>query len=148
MQNISGFGSGVTLLASMTFPLGFTITKGADDADFIDIPVLTIADAAKGINGELLTWSKANPIDLTLNVIPRSQDDINLGIILQANAPVLGKSLVQDILTLNVIYPDGSFVQLLNGVMISGMPGNSVASAGRLKTKPYAFKFESVIWSF
>lgn len=148
MQNISGFGSNVTLVASVSYPLGFNITKAADDADFVDLPVLTIADAAKGLNGDLITFSKANPIDLTLNVIPQSEDDINLGIILQANAPVLGRALVKDIITLNIVYPNGSYAQLLNGVMISGIPGNSIASAGRLKTKPYAFKFESIIWSF
>lgn len=148
MQNISGFGSSVTLVASTSYPLGFTINKAADDADFIELAVLTIADAAKGLNGDLITFSKANPIDLTLNVIPESQDDINLGIIFQANAPVLGRALVQDIITLNIVYPNGSYAQLLNGIMVSGIPGNSVASAGRLKTKPYAFKFESIIWSF
>lgn len=148
MQNIAGFGTRVTLAASQSFPLGFGITKASDDADFIDIPVIQIADATMGLNGDLIIFSKANPIDITLNVIPNSPEDINLKIIFQANRPNLGIALVNDIITITVNYPDGNYLSLINGVLTSGMPGNSVASAGRLKTKPYAFKFESFIDSF
>ena len=83
--NISGFDSAINIIASSTFPVGFVVTQFADDSDPFDIPSLQIGDSAMGLNGDLLTWSKANPIKVTLNVVPLGDDDINLAILLEAN---------------------------------------------------------------
>ncbi len=146
MYNISGFGFSIYCIASKTFPAGFPITEFADDADPLDVPSLQIADSAMGLNGDLITWSKANPIKITIDVIPSSDDDINLGILLEANRPGKGKTPALDIITMNFIFPEGVFTTLSNGVITDGMPFNSVASAGRLKTKGYQFTFESRIF--
>jgi len=66
-QNISGFGLRVQIVAKSTFPAGVTITQWADDADWLDLPSMQIADKAMGGNGDLLVWSKANPIVLNLS---------------------------------------------------------------------------------
>ena len=146
MQNISGFGLQVQLVASVTFPtVGFPITQFADDADPFDLPSLQVADGAMGLNGDLITWAKANPIKITLNVIPGSPEDILLGILLEANRPGLGKSVARDVITMTGIYPDGTFISLINGTITDGLPGNSVASEGRLKSKSYAFSFENKV---
>jgi len=84
-NDVSGFGLRIRLTASRTFPAGITITQFADDADPFDIPSLQIADTAMGLNGDLISWSKANPIKPTLNVIPASEDDRNLAVLLEAN---------------------------------------------------------------
>ena len=143
MQDISGFGIQVTLVASVTFPAGFTITQFADDADPIDIPSQQITATAMTLNGDHLGWSTANPIIATLNVIPQSDDDNNLRILAEANRVGRGKASARDAITLTSVYPDGSGIVLSAGFITDAMLGNSVANAGRLKSMAYAFSFEN-----
>lgn len=142
-HNISGFGLSLNLRASKTFPAGFDLTQFADDADPFDSPSLQIADAAMGLNGHMVTWATANPLALTINVLPDGDDDLNLAQLLEANRAALGKRPVGDIITLTATYPNGRTVTWSGGAITDGVPANSVASAGRLKTKPYQFKFEN-----
>ena len=143
-NDVSGFGLRLRITASRTFPAGFTVTQFADDADPFDLPSIQVADKAMGLNGDLVTWSKANPINTTVNVIPGSEDDRNLAVLLEANRVGRGKSGARDTITMTGTYPDGRSVTLSQGVITDGMPGNSVASAGRLKSKAYAFAFEGL----
>lgn len=142
MQNISGFGLIVNVLASNTFPVGFVVTEFADDSDPLDIPSIQVADSAMGLNGDLIGWSKANPIPVTLAVIPNSLSDVNLSILLEANRVGRGKIGARDIITMNLVYPAGNFVNLSGGIITDGSTVSSVASAGRIKSKTYSFKFE------
>lgn len=146
MQNISAFGFVATVKASSTFPNGFQVTQFADDADPFDVPSLQIADKGMGINGDLIIWSKANPINITFNVIPGSADDLNLRVLFEANRVGKGKTGAQDVITLNVIYPQGGrSYSFTEGAITDGMPTNGIASSGRQKTKTYIFTFENVI---
>lgn len=145
MQDISGFGAGITIVADTTFPTGINITQFADDSDPLDLPSIKIADTSMGLNGDLLSWSKANPLPLTISVVPGSADDRNLGILAENNRVGKGKLSVHDTITLTVIYPDSSMVTFINGKITDAMFGNSIASAGRLKSKPYIFNFENKI---
>jgi hypothetical protein len=143
MVNISGYGLIVNILASNTFPVGLLLTEFADDADPFDIASLQIADKAMGLNGDLIVWSKANPIIVTLNVIPQSFTDLNLAVLLEANRVGKGKTGARDIITMTAIYPNGTPIILTNGAITDGIPGSAVSSAGRLKSKNYAFSFEN-----
>lgn len=143
MQDISAFGIRVQIIASVTFPAGISITQFADDGDSLDVPSQQIADKAMGVNGDLIVWSKANPITLTLNVIPDSDDDKNLQVLLEANRVGRGKRSARDSLTLVAVYPDGSQRTWSPGKITDGIPGNALASSGRFKTKPYQFAFEN-----
>ena len=143
-NDISGFGLKIWLVASATFPAGFPISQFADDADPLDIPSLTIAETGMGGNGDLVKWSKANPIKIVIGVIPGSIDDLNLGILFDANRVARGKRGARDVITLTGIYGDDTTVILKEGIITDGMPANSVASAGRLKSKTYSFTFEDV----
>lgn len=143
MQDISGFGIRANLIASNTYPFGINLTQFSDDSDAVDLPSIQIADSAMGLNGDLVTWSKANPIPVTLNIIPGTEDDIFLGVLLEANRVGRGKIGARDVITLTLIYPDFRFITLTKGVITNGMPGNAVASSGRYKTKPYVFSFEN-----
>ena len=145
MQNISGFGLIVNVRASRTFPLGIPLTQFADDADPLDIPGLQIADSAMGLNGDLIGWSKANPIKVTLNILPNTTDDIEMSILFEANRVGRGKIGARDIITMTLLYPSGNFVTLTPGMITDGSPSSAVASAGRLKTKSYSFTFEGRI---
>ena len=143
MQDISGFSIQITIVASVTFPAGFTVTEFADDSDPIDTPSQQLAATAMTLNGDLLTWSTANPIPLTLNVIPQSEDDTNLAILAEANRVGQGKASAGDIITLSAVYPRGSATVFSGGAITDAMISNSVANAGRMKSKAYAFMFEN-----
>lgn len=142
--DVSGFGLRVQIVASQTFPQGFEVTAFADDADPVDSASIQIRDKAMGVNGDLIVWSKAIPIPMTLNVIPGTADDENLQILAQANRAAKGRRAVQDAITAVISYPDGTVTRLLRGAITDSIMAQSVASAGRLKTKPYIFAFEDV----
>ena len=143
MNDISAFGIRVRLIASETFPQGISISEFADDADPFDAPSIKIRDTAMGVNGDLVSWSKATPTPCTLNVVPGSEDDRNLAVLLDANRVGKGKSGARDVISITAIYPDGDVVSLTEGVITDGAPANSATSAGRLKSKAYAFAFEN-----
>lgn len=144
MQDISATGISLLIRASNTFPNGFTVTQFADDADPFDLPSLEIAATVMNLNGELISWSAPQPINPTINVIPGSEDDNNLATLFEANRAAQGKTVARDIITIVANYPDGSTVTVSNGKMVSGFPGKSVASAGRLKSKSYTFAFQDL----
>lgn len=141
-QNISGFGTVVTLQTSFTFPTGLVVTQFADDSDPIDLAAIDIADKSMGLNGELITWAKAVAKPLVLAVIPGSQDDQNLQLLAEANTPAVGKPAVGDLIQATVLYPDGSSVVLTNGRLTNASFGKSIAGSQRMKTKIYTFAFE------
>jgi hypothetical protein len=144
MTDISAFGIRVRLVASVTFPAGIDLTQFADDADSLDVPQQQIADKAMGVNGDLITWAKANPLLVTLNMIPATDDDRNMSVLLEANRAARGKRPARDVITLTAVYPDGSTQTWSNGAITDGLPGKALASSGRIKTKPYMFAFENL----
>lgn len=142
-HDISGFGTKINVKASKTFPSGFIISEFADDADPFDVPAIALADKAMGLNGDLVVWSSAVPIEVTINVIPDSDDDKNLAALAEANRVSKGKKSAGDVITLVRIGPSGETTTLTNGKLTSAVIATSLASAGRKKSKPYVFTFES-----
>jgi hypothetical protein len=142
--NIGGFGLIVSLRASVTYPATLQFTSFADDADPFDFPDIQVADIAMGLNGDLITWSQAKPLVTQIALIPESADDNNMSVLLAANR--VGKNLqsAQDVITLVGKYPSGVTVTLTNGRVTNGMISNSVASAGRMKSKVYKFAFQNI----
>lgn len=141
-QDITGTGVVVSLIASTTFPVGIPLTQFADDADALDMPSIQIADVAMGLNGDLVSWSRANPLPIVIAVVPGSEDDLNLQILADANRVGQGKASAYDDITLTIVYPDGSIVQFTGGKLTDAMFGKSVSNSGRIKTRSYSFKFE------
>jgi hypothetical protein len=141
---IGGFGLIVALRATNTFPAGLVLEQFADDADPFDFPDLQIADIAMGLNGDLLTWSKAMPLVTQIALIPESDDDNNMSVLLAANRVGKGKQSARDVITLTGKYPSGYTVTLSNGRLTNGMPSNSVASSGRMKSKVYKLAFQNI----
>lgn len=140
--DVSGFGLKVLLNASMTFPSGIELVQFSDDMDPVDSESVQLRDKAMGINGDLIVWSKANPILLTISVIPNTQEDANLQILAAANRAAAGRRPAQDEITISIVYPNGGTVRLVRGVITDGIIGRPVSSAGRMKTKAYKFAFE------
>ena len=143
MHNLSGYGLTAVVQADVTFPSGFTLTQFADDGDSLDIPSIKVAETAMGMNGDLITWSKAAPLLLTVNLVPNSEDDKNMEVLLEANRVGKGKLSARDVITLTVIFPDGDSTTYYNGVLTDGMPGRPIQGSGRMKSKAYTFAFEN-----
>jgi hypothetical protein len=141
MSNISAFGYVITIVASNTFPVGFTVTQGANDGDPVDMPSVKIGDLVLGVNGDPISWNKAVPLPMTVSVIPGGLDDINLTILANANRVAQGKSSAQDIITATVVYPDGTVTTLIQGAITDAPFGRSIASEGRAKTRQFGFMF-------
>lgn len=144
MQNLSGFGLQVRVIASKTYPSGFTVTEFADDADPFKFTELQINDTAMGMNGDLISWTKMSPIEFSLSVLAKSDADKNLAVVFEANRAARGKKSAKDIITIVGVYPDGSTITLTPGVVSKGMPGNGLAQTGRFSSKTYTFLFEGM----
>jgi hypothetical protein len=144
MQNISAFGLSIQIFASTTYPNGITVREFGDDADPLDIPDLTIGDSGMGTNGDMVVWSRPEGIEIGISVIPGSADDINLSQIHEANRVAKGKVSARDTIQSVINYPSGGVGRMINGIMITGQVLPAVASSGRLKTRTYKFRFETV----
>lgn len=147
MSDISGFGLSLRILASNTFPVGFDVSQFADDSDPLDIPELDIAEAAMGLNGDLVRWTKANPIAININLIAGVDDDRNMLRLFEANRAGRNKTSAKDVITMVGSYPSGLIITLTGGVCRSFVPAPAVSSDGRLKSKPYGLTFENVATS-
>lgn len=143
--DVSGFGLKVVLTASETFPSGITLSAFADDADALDTPAIQLRDKASGLNGDLVVWSKANPLVVTINVLPNSEDDNNLSILAATNRASAGRAPVLDEISITATYPDGTQDRYVRGVITDGIIGRPVSSGGRIKTKAYTFAFEDKV---
>lgn len=139
---ISGFGLKVRVVASVSFPSGFTVTQFPDDSDPVDSGSIQIRDKAMGLNGDMVSWKKANIIPVTIAVLPNTEDDKNLSILAANNRAAAGRRPTNDVITMAITYPDSTTVRLVRGVITDAILGKPVASAGRLKTKVYIFAFE------
>lgn len=142
-MDISGYGLRANVKASITFPNGFDVTEWADDTDPLDSESIQIRDKAMGLNGDLVTWSKATPLPIAMGVIPNSEADKNLAALFEANRSGKGKTGVRDVVTITWVYPDGSTATFTEGAITDGPATLSVASAGRIKTNVYKFAFEN-----
>jgi hypothetical protein len=144
MQNISGFGLVARITASNTFPNGFTVTEFADDADPLDSPDLEVADSAFGLNGDMVVWTRPIGIEITTNVIPTSEGDQNLAVLVDANRIGKGKQSARDVIGIVFTYPSGMIVNMSPGIIITGSIVPQIASAGRFKTRAYRFRFQNI----
>lgn len=141
---IGGVGLVVSLRATATFPAGVIFEQFADDADPFDFPDIDIAEVAMGLNGDMVSWSKAKPLPVSISVIPESNDDNNLAVLLAANRVGKSKTSALDQITLVGRYPSGAIVTLSAGKLLGGSVGNSVNAAGRMKSKTYKFAFQNI----
>ena len=145
MINVSGFGASIRLVASNTFQNGVTLSDFADDADPIDAPDLQISEAAMGLNGDLVVWNRANPLEVGVNIIPTSESDVNLDVLAAANRVGKRKNSAKDVITLVLTYPSGMVITLNKGTLTTGSVIPGIQSQGRVKTRQYRFKFENVV---
>src|ERR1700743_750486 len=144
MQDISVFGLEANVVASATFPNGVNITAFANDGDPLDSPDLEIADVAMGPNGDTITWTRPQLVEIVTSIIPQSDDDLNLTALVDANRVAKGKTSAQDLITIIWTYPNGMKVTCSDGKIVTGPVVQSGTAEGKAKSKRFAFKFGQV----
>lgn len=144
-NNVSGYGLRIFIIASRTFPIGFLLEEFADDADPLDMPPLTITENAMGLNGQKVSWTVANPIPMTINLIAGSVDDTNMRALFSANRAGRNKASAGDAIQAIITYPGGIITTISGGTCDVFVPAPPVSSAGRLKSQPYTLSFENVV---
>jgi hypothetical protein len=141
MQNISGFGTKVTIVATQSFPVGFTVSKFADDKDPIKIEEIEPTGYEVIIDGSLFTFDKGAPVKVQISVIPGSDDDINLKILLQARKSSPSIIPLKDITAIVISYGNGGTTAFSGGSIISGPLSDSINQGGRMVGNTYTFIF-------
>ena len=142
MIDISGFGTGITIVALQAFPEGFSVSEFSDDKD----PLVCEATETNAwdmlYDGSLYFYTKADPIKLSLSVIPGGNDDTNLKILLQGSLSSSGILPLPRTTSMILNYPSG-FVMLSNGTIYRGPVGDSIQASGRKSGNTYDFVFGS-----
>ena len=145
MQDISGFGLKIIVIASNTYPTGLILTQFADDTDPLDFPEVDVADFTTGLNGDLIQNQHPNPLEVNLALIPRTGDANALEFLFNANRVGKNRNSAKDIITLVAYYPDGTMRTATNGGVRSGAITDGIASDGRTKTRVFGFTFEDLV---
>lgn len=143
MINVSGLGTEITIIAAKAFPVGFNLSRFADDIDPIVAEDVEPTAIEMLYDGSLFAFDKAAPIIVTFGVIAGSPDDINLKILLQARKSSRSILPFSDVISAVITYPDGGRVVLSNGAIIRGPLVDGIQSAGRKKGNAFTFAFGS-----
>jgi len=141
MVNVSGFGTNIIVLAVQTFPVGFKITQFADDSDPLTMDTVEPSGFEMLYDGSMFVYTKAAPIKMSVSVIPGSDDDINLKILLQTRSIKTNLLPIDDFVSAIITYPDKGRILLTNGTILSGPLGDSITTIGRKKSNTYNFVF-------
>ena len=145
MADVSHTGTIVTVSASNTTGgAPVPITAFPKDTDPFDIPDMDVADAEVGTNGDLISWDVANPIEISMAVIPVTDDYEFLVTLLNLNRPEKNKKSAKDLITLVRVLPNGETVTLSKGKLIGGPPASALASSGKIKTGVFRFRFSKM----
>ena len=114
MNEISGTGLSILVIASNTYPVGVLLTGLPDDTDPLEFDDLTIAEYGMGLNGDLITWSSPQALPFKLSLIPNTPGEIAMAFLLEANRVAKGKRSARDVITIVVNYPNGTKKTLKN----------------------------------
>jgi hypothetical protein len=141
MIDISAFGTGITVIATTSFPVGFSISSFADDEDPLNVENTEVSGYEKLYDGSIFTYDKTSPLLLSVGVIAGSDDDINLKILMQMRKSSPQLLPLPDTTSMVICYPDGGKVAMSNGTILSGPLADSLTAQGRRKGNVYHFVF-------
>ena len=144
-QDISAIGIKFFLKASITFPIGFEITEFPSDQDPLDASQVAIGEYSMGVNGDMIMIRKAQGLEISFSLIPGTEADLAMQIIANANRVAKNKQSHSDVLTLSVMYPDGTVKVLTNGILLEAPFLTSVSSGGGFKMNTYRMAFEGMV---
>jgi hypothetical protein len=141
MQDVSAFGTTISILATQSFPIGFTVNKFADDKDPLKIEDIEATGYEFLIDGSLFIFDKAAVIKVQVAVIAASEDDINFKTMLMSRKGSSGVLGLPDVTTMTISYGNGGVVVFTNGSIVSGPLGDSIEQSGRHPSNTYTFVF-------
>lgn len=141
MIDISAFGTGIMVLSTESFPQGFSLSQFADDEDPISVEACEVSGFEKLYDGSIFIFDKTSPVLLSVGIMPNTDDDINLKILLQSRKSSPNLLPLPDNTSMVVTYPDGGRVILSSGGILSGPLLDSITTAGRKKGNVYHFVF-------
>ncbi|CAH6851256.1 hypothetical protein EDB29_1011105 [Vibrio crassostreae] len=146
MADVGHLGAVITLSASVTTSgVPVPLTDFPKDTDPFDIPDIEIAETEMGTNGDLISWSVANPLPLTIGAIPNTEMHVFLQTLLSRNRPEKGKRPVGDTFVLVRVLPNGEVATFTGGKMTGGSPIPSMGSSGKLSTPTFSFSFAKLV---
>lgn len=147
MINVSGFGTGIVIVSTSSFPMGFSVDKFADDKDPIAGKEVEPIGTELLYDGSLFAFDKASALELSISVIAGSEDDINLRILLNTKKGSFRflPGAIPDMTTLIATFPDGGRVILSQGTIIRGPAIDTILANGRRQSNTYTFMFGSYI---
>ena len=144
INDISVFGTEVTIVAVPTYPVGITLTQFADDVAPITLEDMQISDDAMGANGDMISWKQPLPIRPTLGMIPGSDDDKKLRVLFDLNRVEKGKVVQNDVITMTIRYSNGTSKTLSGGQCRQYKPGYGQGTSGRMESSQYTFSFAKI----
>lgn len=144
MIDVSAFGTKCYLLASTTYPTGFTIRNFADDVDPIILDPIIIAQSKRDVNGKFYSSGKGAVIPVSISVIAGSSEEVSLATIVRSNFNSTAVRPAMDEINLTLSYQDGTVVIFTQGRMISGPPSPSIVMSGRSKSSTFIVHFGGV----
>lgn len=141
MIDVSAFGTGINIVSTRTFPVGFPLSQFADDEDPLTIEPLEVSGFERLYDGSIFMFDKTSPVLLSVAVAPNTDDDINMKILLQMRKSSPQLLPIPDTTTMIITYPDGGRVVFSGGGIITGAIADSISNQGRKKGNVYHFAF-------
>lgn len=141
--DVSAMGLKVLIKAVPSFPVGIEITHFADDGDSLNISDIQTMESAVGVNGDLVVWRVATPCELSINVIPGTDECKDLETLFNLNMTQRNRVSSKDVLTMVITHPDGKQTVLSNGYIVGGKPAQDYSSNGRANSREFRFVFEN-----
>lgn len=143
MIDLTAHGTSVKVVALQTFPMGFSLKEFADDKDPISVQDDEVGGVEMLYDGTLYPFTRANALRVAISVIPGSNEDINLKILLAARRMRKKIDIIPDVTSIVISYPAGGDVVFSNGTIMTGPPADSIAG-GRRRGNTYTFAFGAV----
>ncbi|QRE00529.1 hypothetical protein [Burkholderia phage BCSR129] len=143
-RDVSAFGVKGYMLASTTFPLGFTIESFADDDEPITFGQIQLAEAKRDVNGQFYSKGKGVVVPITIAVVAGSYEDYCLSTVTRANFNSSFLRPAMDEINMTLSFKDGAIFTFTGGRMTEGHVAPSVTREQRLKSNAYTIAFDGV----
>lgn len=143
--DVSAMGVSATITAIPSYPVGHTITQFADDGDSLAVADMTIMQSGMGVNGDLVVWRVPVPTQITMNLIPGTDDCKFMENLFKLNITQKNKSSSKDLITMTINHPNGNITVMTNGYIVAGKPTQDYQANGRARTRSFTLVFENSI---
>lgn len=141
-MDVSALGFKILVKDTKIFPSGFTISRTADGTDPFGFNTVTLGEATVDANGHIVYAATPNSTEITLNLLPNSEEDNNMSLLFESHRPRPGVARTGGKITITIMYADGKSITANNCYFLTGDPKRSVQAPSRYKNKVYTFACE------